>query len=163
MSDPIFQLNSKVVRSAKLEHRELQSIALFAHDNEDSKFKSLRLNEDNELLVNNGSKIQYKTFINNKVLTPNESYTSGSKSGDDISILIIGNNISDLEPTILISNNNIDFVGLSSLFYEEDIIGTSRQIRMNQFNAKHFKIILTNLDQTNNITFSLTYSVRNII
>jgi len=163
MSDPIFQLNSKVVRSAKLEHRELQSIALYAHDNEDSKFKALNLNEDNELLVNNGSKLQYKTLTNNKVLTPNESYTSWARSGEDISILIIGNNISDLQPTILISNNNIDYVGLSSLFYEEDIIGTSRQIRMNQFNAKHFKIILTNLDQTNNITFSLTYSVRNII
>lgn len=161
MSDPIFQLNNKVIRSAKVEHTQLQSIALYAHDEDDSKFKALSLNEDNELLVNNGSKLEYKTLTNNKVLTPNESYTSGTRNGDDISILIIGNNISDLQPTILISNNNVDFVGLSSLFYEEDIIGTSRQIRMNQFNAKHFRITLTNLDQTNNITFSLTYSVRN--
>ena len=157
MSDPLFQLNGKVVRSPKVEHTQLQSISLYAHDDDDSKFKALSLNEDRELLVSNeGNKIHYSNF-NSRTLQPNESYTFDVR-GTDFSLLVIGNNISDLEPTIMISHNNNDFVGLSTSFYEEDITSTSRQIRLNKFNMKHTRLIFTNLNQSSSITFVLNMS-----
>jgi hypothetical protein len=68
MSDPIFQLNGKVIRSAKVEHNQLQSISLYAHDDEDSKFKALSLNEDRELLVSNEGKQIIKYYLLMKLL-----------------------------------------------------------------------------------------------
>jgi hypothetical protein len=137
--DPIAELNAKIVRSRKIDFDELQCISIFGHSETDKQFKALTINDDDELKVNNGTGYLTKILTNGKVLLPTETYDSGTQKASifDISILIIGQYIHDIIPTILISNNNVDYVGLDPSFYEDIVIGVSRQIRMNKFVSKH--------------------------
>jgi len=158
--DPIAELNAKVIRSRKIDFDELQCISIFGHSETDKQFKALTINDDDELKVNNGTGYLTKILTNGKVLLPTETYDSGTQKASifDISILIIGQHIHDIIPTILISNNNVDYVGLDPSFYEDIVIGVSRQIRMNKFVSKHFKLNLTNINaSSSNIAISYTY------
>jgi hypothetical protein len=158
--DPIAELNGKIVRSRKIDFDELQCISIFGHSETDKQFKALTINDDDELKVNNGTGYLTKILTNGKVLLPTETYDSGTQKASifDISILIIGQYIHDIIPTILISNNNVDYVGLDQSFYEDIVIGVSRQIRMNKFVSKHFKLNLTNINaNSSNIKISYTY------
>jgi hypothetical protein len=158
--DPIAELNAKVIRSRKIDFDELQCISIFGHSETDKQFKALSINDDDELKVNNGAGYLTKILTNGKVLLPMETYDSGTQKASifDISILITGQTIHDIIPTILISNNNVDYVGLDPSFYEDIVIGVSRQIRMNKFVSKHFKLNLTNINaNSSNIKISYTY------
>ncbi len=162
MSDPIFQLNSKVVRSAKLEHRELQSIALYAHDDEDSKFKSLRVNEHEELVVNSNP-IKVKIISQDAVIPSLAIYETLSQEltqAVKLSILLTAptwTDLSKLEMTILISNDNEDFHLLHNTLYTVKSADKSKQLFVEDYKFKYFKVRIINTDLTEEAIKSLSY------
>jgi hypothetical protein len=119
----------------------------------------LTVNDDDELKVNNGTGYLTKILTNGTVLQPTDTYDSGTQKAVDLSILIIGQHIHDIIPTILISNNNVDYVGLDTSFYEDVVIGISRQIRIDKFISKHFKLNLTNINASSS-TIKVSYTYR---
>lgn len=162
MSDPLFQLNGKVVRSPKVEHTQLQSISLYAHDDDDSKFKSLRVNEHQELVVNSNP-IKVKIISQDATIPSLAIYETLSQEltqAVKVSVLLTAptwSDLSKLEMTILISNDNEDFHLLHNTHYTVKTSDKSKQLFVEDYKFKYFKIRIVNTDLTEEAIKSLSY------
>ena len=162
MTSPHFQLNGKIVRSPKAEHTHLQSISLYAHDDDDLKFKSLRLNEHQELVVNSNP-IKVKIISQDATIPSLAIYETLSQEltqAVKLSILLTAptwSDLSKLEMTLLISNDNEDFHLLHNTLYTVKSSDKSKQLFVENYKFKYFKVRIVNTDLTEEAIKSLSY------
>lgn len=160
--DPIAELNAKVIRSRKIDFDELQCISIFGHSETDKQFKALTINDDDELKVNSNP-IKVKIISQDAKIPPLAIYETFSQELTQSikpSILLTAptwTDLNKLEMTILISNDNEDFHLLHSTYYTVKTVDKSKQLFVEDFKFKYFKIRLVNTDLTEEAIKSLSY------
>ena len=125
-------------------------------------FEKLNLNQHNELLVN-ANQLKTKIISQDSVVPALAIYETLSQEltqSVNPSILLTAptwTDLSKLEMSILVSNDNEDFHLLHNTFYTVKSADKSKQLFVENFKFKYFKIRLVNTDLTDEAIKSLSY------
>jgi len=161
MSDPLQQLNNKITKGKKSDFKSLQCVSLYAHNNNNDVLKSLVINDDEELVVND-NRLTSSYLTESSTLPAGSIYTSLSQElthSKDISILLeVDAHINQADITILVSNDDSNFYELNSHYVTEHVQGLSNQIVISDFRFKHYKIQVENTSGSDSFVFSLSIS-----
>mgnify|MGYP005996263523 CR=1 FL=1 len=159
--DPTQKLNNKVVKSSKTEFKELQCISLYCHNDTTNLLQCLKINDNNELLVTNGSSLQLEYLFNAQSLAAGFSTTSPNvtlQQLSELSLLVEANtNINSLVITPEISNDGVNFYNLDSHYINSHISGLSNQITLNDFKTKYYRFNIGNNHGSDTIIFSASF------
>ncbi len=163
MSDPMQQLNSKVTRSKSSQFTELQCVSLYAHHTEDKRLRSLKITDDDELIVrDNLQSLQTKVVTTDHELPAGYvtvSHIQELEANRDISILAEADiHINSLNIDVEVSNDNSNYYTLDGHYITEHTSGLSKQIVLAGFKSKYFRLSVSNTHGSGSIIFSTSYT-----
>ena len=163
MSDPIQQLNSKIIRSKSSQFTELQCVSIYAHDTEDKRLRSLTITDNDELIVrDNLQSLQTKIVTISNELPAGFVTVSHSQellANRDISILAEADiHINSLNIVVEVSNDDVNYYDIDGHYVTEHVSGLCKQIVVSSFKSRYFRLSVSNTHGSGSITFSTSYT-----
>jgi len=158
----LHQINNKLTRGNDADFPDLQCISIYAHNESSGVIKSLKVNDNDELVVVDNS--SQTTFTDSPItgsLAPGATFTSDAiqiTKAREMDILVSAPaNINQLATSLLVSDDGVNFFDIDTHFVTAHTHGNAQFIKL-EFKVKYVKIQLENTSGSNTIDYTVSYA-----